>query len=64
HAGPKAEFNAWMTTARTSSPQLTADSFQKLARPSENNPVTAYSLATPDLYDRIVVSFMAPQGGS
>lgn len=60
HAGSDADFAAWVQRAKHAPQQLSAATYDKLAKPSENNPVTLYASSEPDLYDTIVMKYMAP----
>ncbi len=63
HTGTEQEFNDWASETRLASPKLSMNSFKSLAKPSENNPQTFYALATPDLYNKVLLSFQLPGGG-
>ena len=54
------EFKEWSFTARQSSP-LDKTGYDKLAQPSENNPVATYALAEQDLYNQVVAKYMPYQ---
>lgn len=54
------DFNAWLTTVKTSANALNLEAYNKLAEPSENNPKVLYSSAEKDLYNTIMMKFMAP----
>lgn len=63
HAGSAQEFDGWVSETRLASPKLNMKTYRALAKPSVNNPPTYYSLATPDLYSKVLLSFTAPGGG-
>ena len=52
------DFDAWVEATHKAQP-LNDESYAKLARPSENNSPTTYTLADPALYDTIVMKYMA-----
>lgn len=55
-----AAFQQWVDKVKASSNTLTTmDDFNKLAAPSENNPVEYFSTANPQLFDQVVDKFMA-----
>ena len=55
-----ADFNAWVNSTQQLSSPLTFDTYNNLALPSENNPQLAYSSVDKDLYNQIIMKFMAP----
>ncbi len=57
----EAEFNKWIKSA-DKSPSLNMDSYDALAKPSENNPVAYYRLAQNDLYNQVVAKYMPYHG--
>ncbi len=56
------EFDNWIASVRTASSSLSLSSYDALARPSHDVPVTYYSSVDPELYTTIVSSFMTPRG--
>jgi cytochrome o ubiquinol oxidase subunit II len=52
------EFAQWIDQAKLSSNKLTIASFNELAKPSENSPVTYYSSFDPSLYTTILNKYM------
>lgn len=60
HAGSEADFNAWVSQTRRSSSDLSSATYKDLAKPSENNPVAYYASASPELFNRILLSFQLP----
>lgn len=63
HVGSESDFNAWVSGVQHSSSSLSMSSYQALALPSENDPAAYYALATPGLYNRILLQFQLPGGG-
>jgi cytochrome o ubiquinol oxidase subunit 2 len=59
-AGPAAAFDQWVQQVKKSSSQLDLAAYDKLAAPSQNNPAAYYSLPQSNLYDDVVLKYMAP----
>lgn len=59
-ASTVSDFTTWVSSAARSSHQLGLNEYNTLAAPSQNNPVTLYALKQDDLYDTIVMKYMAP----
>jgi len=58
------DFNNWVTSVKQSSnPVLNLDTFNKLAQPSQDNPVTYYSSTQDNLFTTIVTKYLAPGKG-
>jgi cytochrome o ubiquinol oxidase subunit 2 len=62
-ASTNAEFNSWLAGTQSTSTKLSKESFDTLAKPSENVPPATYASVTPDLYNKILTSFQLPGGG-
>lgn len=60
-ATSQADFKAWARSVKRSPSALTMEGYNALAAPSENNPVALYTLEQQDLFDRILMKYMAPQ---
>jgi cytochrome o ubiquinol oxidase subunit 2 len=56
----QADFNSWQQSAEASPNVLTMAAYHRLKKPSENNPVTYYSLAQNSLYNDVVMNYMMP----
>lgn len=54
------KFDAWVNSAQNAPEILTLEEYQKLARPSESNPIKTYSNIDVSLYDTIVMKYMKP----
>jgi cytochrome o ubiquinol oxidase subunit II len=54
------EFDAWVDSVRGSSNHLGMDEYHQLVVPSSYNPVAFYVLSQGDLFDRILMKYMAP----
>jgi cytochrome o ubiquinol oxidase subunit 2 len=64
HASNATDFNNWVSSIQNGHQTLTTNSYDKLAAPSENNPVTAYSYVQPELFNFIIMKYMAPSSES
>lgn len=56
----QADFDTWVQSVRKSSNMLDLAEYTKLVEPSENNPVTFYAATEENLYNKIIMKFMAP----
>jgi len=63
-AASQTGFDAWVKQARQASKQLDNQTYQALAKPSDNVPVTYYSGVMDGLYNDIVMKYMMPQTGA
>ncbi len=54
----EADFDDWVATIQQS-PVLDQASYAQLAKPSQNNPVSYYSLANIDMYNQIINKYMS-----
>lgn len=54
------EFTAWVSKAISSSYLLSADTYDKLSQPSQNDPDTMYRLVDASLYNDTVMKYMSP----
>lgn len=63
-ATSQAGFTAWVQSVKTSPQALRPETYQELAKPSENNQRASYASVEKDLYNQIVMKFMAPQKAS
>lgn len=54
------EFENWVSKVQSSASYLSSEEYEKLAKPSENNPVTFYSGVSDGLFNRIVMKYMGP----
>lgn len=52
------DFNKWVESVKQSAKSLTIEEYNQLAKPSENNPVTYYTLGQQDLFHRIIMKYM------
>lgn len=57
HAGSQDDFNIWVQRVKSTSHKLDADEYDKLVKPSENNSISFYSDASPDLYDALLLKY-------
>lgn len=54
------DYHLWVQSVKQSSKQLNLDTYDQLAEPSEYHPVEYYRLVQEDLFDRILMNYMAP----
>lgn len=55
------DYEQWLESARQSSNILNLEAYNKLAEPSQNNPVEIYQLKDVDLFNKILMKYMHPQ---
>jgi cytochrome o ubiquinol oxidase subunit II len=55
------DFAAWLDTVRQSPRTLTAAEYSELAKPSSDVPPAHYAAADKDLYDTVILKYMAPK---
>lgn len=60
-ATSEADFDAWVNTTKQSSNMLDMTEYTKLASPSKDVSPKTYMLMQNDLYDKIVMKYMAPE---
>jgi len=53
-------FNSWVVASQHSKQKLGVDEYNTLARPSQNVPASQYALKQDDLYDTVLMKYMAP----
>jgi cytochrome o ubiquinol oxidase subunit 2 len=56
-AGSIEDFDQWVQSTKSSSDVLNSTEYNKLLSPSENNPVTVYSQAEPNLYSNLLAKY-------
>lgn len=56
-------FEQWVQETKQSPYQLDEAAYKELLKPSENNPVAAYSAYEKDLYDKVVMKYMGTTEG-
>ncbi|MAZ77766.1 MAG: ubiquinol oxidase subunit II [Legionellaceae bacterium] len=54
------DFNSWVQSIKSSASPLTVEAFNKLAKPSENNPVAFYSAPANNLFGQLIMKYMMP----
>ena len=59
-ATSQADFNRWLQTVRQSSGALSLSAYDDLAKPSMDNPQASYSSVENNLYNSIMMKYMAP----
>jgi cytochrome o ubiquinol oxidase subunit 2 len=55
------DFESWVQSVKTSTNVLDSVTYNKLALPSEENPVAFYASADENLYNKIIMKFASPQ---
>lgn len=60
-ASSKEDFDKWVASVKKSSKKLTTSEYQKLAEPSQYNPVAVYGFDHLDLFDEIIWKYETPQ---
>jgi cytochrome o ubiquinol oxidase subunit 2 len=63
-ASSQSDFNVWVARVSQKNNNLTLETYNELAKPSENNPTAYYSSVDKTLYDTVVSKYMAPGGSS
>lgn len=61
-ASTEADYSQWLESAKLSSHVLDKAQYDKLAAPSQNNPIEIYQLKADNLFDQIIMKYMQPQG--
>ena len=54
------DFHTWVQKVKQSSQHLNGEGYNELVKPSENNPVEYYMLSQPNLFEEILMKYMAP----
>lgn len=54
------DYATWLDQAESSPRKLTVAEYEKLSKPSDNNPVVTYSSVPDDLFTNIVMQYMMP----
>jgi cytochrome o ubiquinol oxidase subunit 2 len=54
------DFDNWVQTVKKSHYQLGQSAYDELSRPSQNQAVSYYASAEPDLYNKVVTKYMSP----
>lgn len=58
----QADFDKWVKTVKASPKHLTMANYNQLALPSENNPIEYFSWSENQLFENIIMKYMAPAG--
>ncbi len=53
-------FDSWVGRVKNTGTSLNKDTYEALAKPSTNNPTIYYSLTEPNLYDTVILKYVAP----
>lgn len=56
----RADFDKWIASAGAATKQLDQSAYDRLAQPSENNPVALYSSVQPGLYSKLLLKYSLP----
>jgi cytochrome o ubiquinol oxidase subunit 2 len=59
-ASTNEEFSNWVTAVTSQTRILNLKEYANLAKPSKNDPPSSYSFADADLYNQIIMKYMAP----
>jgi len=59
-ATSKMDFDAWVKSVKKSENTLNLSEYNKLSKPSEDNPVKEYASVEKDLYRTVIMKFMMP----
>lgn len=54
------DFRAWVKSAQHSPSRLSMQAYNKLARPSQDNPVAYYSAPQSNLYNQVIMKYVLP----
>src|SRR5581483_11665569 len=60
----QADFEAWVKSVKQSSLALTQSAYDKLAEPGENTSATFYSSVQKNLYNDVMMKYMAPESSA
>jgi len=60
NATSQTDFDQWVSSVQQSGSPLPFDTYNVLAAPSKNNPVTYFSTPPADLYNQVIMKYMAP----
>jgi cytochrome o ubiquinol oxidase subunit 2 len=63
-ATSQADFDQWVETTKQAPSALTASAYNELLKPSSNNPPASYSFVDANLYNNIMMKYMAPATSS
>lgn len=59
-AASQSDFEQWVNKVKKTPTQLTADKYNQLSQPSENQPVSVFNSAMPNLFDAVMLKYMEP----
>lgn len=60
-ASSDADFEQWVNAVKTTTSQLDFKEYEKMAQPSEADPVRTYLLKEENLFDQIIMQYMVPK---
>jgi cytochrome o ubiquinol oxidase subunit 2 len=55
------DFDKWVQATRQTSNSLNRRAYDRLAEPSQDNPVTSYSSVEDNLFDQVILKYIVPQ---
>jgi cytochrome o ubiquinol oxidase subunit II len=61
-ASSEEEYVQWVESARLTPSLLNEEEYERLAAPSQNNPVASYQLIDEGLFEKILMKYMHPKG--
>jgi len=60
-ASSQKDFDAWVRSVKKAEDRLDAQSYEALAKPGKNHPVTYYASSEKGLYDTVIMKYMVPK---
>lgn len=60
-ASSESDFKQWVESSQKSQKSLNWEEYQRLAKPSENQPVEIYQLKDNDLFNKVLMKYMHPK---
>lgn len=54
------DFQQWVASVRRSPSRLSQTAYDRLAAPSQNNPVAYYASDEPNMFDNVIIKYMGP----
>ncbi|MBI3494425.1 ubiquinol oxidase subunit II [Candidatus Saccharibacteria bacterium] len=59
----QSDFDSWTKRVKSTGKPLSDGTYRALAQPSKNDPVSYYRLADNNLYDKVILKYVAPPSG-
>ena len=63
HATSQENFDLWVQAVKLNANALDTAEYEKLLKPSEDNPAVSYAAAPSGLYDTVLMKYMSPSEG-